>query len=101
MNLSEILFLRMIRRKLNRGGDGVAHHRPTTDRSYIDKLVYHVGPIGRKIPLAESPSSVRFHSNHPQKIRVNLWNLWAEKSCFGSFSAIATKAAKPSGISCF
>ena len=28
---------RMRRKKLNRGGDGDAHHRPTTERSYIDK----------------------------------------------------------------
>ena len=59
--------MRMIRKKLNRGGDGVSHHRPTTERSYIDKLVCHVGPIGRMIPLAESPFSVRFRSYHSQK----------------------------------
>ena len=55
----------MIRTKSELGGDGVSHHRPTTDRSYIDKLVYHVGPIGRWIPRAESPSKVLFHSSHP------------------------------------
>jgi hypothetical protein len=62
---------RMRRMKLNRGGDGDAHHRSTSERSYIDKLVCHAGPIGRMIPLAESPSSVRFRSNHPQK--KNFW----------------------------
>ena len=62
---------RMRRMKLNRGGDGVSHHRSTAERSYIDKLVCHVGPIGRMIPLAESPSSVRFRSYHPQK--KNFW----------------------------
>ena len=66
----------MRRMKLNRGGDGDAHHRSTTERSYIDKLVCHVGPIGRMIPHAESPSSALFRSYHPQGIRENLWNLW-------------------------
>ena len=66
MNYPEILLpLRMIRTKSELGGDGVSHHRPTTDRSYIDKLVYHVGPIGRRIPCSESPSKVLFHSSHP------------------------------------
>ena len=60
----------MIRTKSDLGGDGVAHHRPTTDRSYIDKLVYHVGPIGRRIPCAESPSKVLFHSSHPSVVLV-------------------------------
>ena len=32
--------------------------------------------VKRKIPHAESPSSVRFRSYHPQGIRENLWNLW-------------------------
>ena len=70
MNLSEILFLWMIRTKSELGGDGVSHHRPTTDRSYIDKLVYHVGPIGRRIPCAESPSKVLFLSSHPSVVLV-------------------------------
>ena len=56
--------------KLNRGGDGDAHHRPTTERSYIDKLVCHVGPIGRRIPCAESPSKVLFLSFHPSVVLV-------------------------------
>ena len=60
----------MRRMKLNRGGDGDAHHRPTTERSYIDKLVCHVGPIGRMIPRAESPSKVLFHSCHPNVVLV-------------------------------
>ena len=37
--LSEILSLRMIRKKLNRGGDGDAHHRSTSDGGRHDKRV--------------------------------------------------------------
>ena len=66
----------MIRTKSDLGGDGVSHHRSTTDRSYIDKLVYHVGPIGRMIPRAESPSKVLFPSSHPS-VRENPCHLWA------------------------
>ena len=45
--------------------------------------------VKRKIPLAESPSSVRFRSYHPQKeeFLINSWEF---------FLRCATKAAKPS-----
>ena len=64
---------RMKRRKLNRGVDGVSHHRYTTDRVGTDKTRLVVPNLSDvMIPLAESTSSVRFHSfiRKIRKIRV-------------------------------
>ena len=58
---------RMKRMKLNRGGDGDAHHRSTTDRVGTDKFICRANLSDVMIPLAESPSSVRFRSYHPQR----------------------------------
>ena len=88
---------RMRRMKLNRGGDGDAHHRSTFDRASTTNSFVGACPVKRMIPLAESPSSVLFRSFHPQrknfwlnfwinydnfcpiKIRENQCNLWKEK----------------------
>ena len=87
----------MRRMKLNRGGDGDAHHRSTFDRASTTNSFVGACPVKRMIPLAESPSSVLFRSFHPQrknfwlnfwinydnfcpiKIRENQCNLWKEK----------------------
>ena len=45
MNYPEIFLLRMIRTKSDLGGDGVSHHRSTSDKGRHDKRVYQCGPL--------------------------------------------------------
>ena len=63
--------MRMTRKKLNRGVDGVSHHRSTTDRVGTDKCICRANLSDVMIPQAESPSSVRFHSYHSKITQKN------------------------------
>ena len=74
---------RMRRKKLNRGGDGDAHHRSTTDRVGTDKCICRANLSDVRFRSRNRPPLSDFVRIIRKGIRANLWNLWAEKSCFG------------------
>ena len=88
---------RMRRMKLNRGGDGVSHHRSTTERVGTDKCICRA-----------NLSDVRFRSrNRPplsdfvriiRKESVQICGICGEEKEF--FLRCAMKAAKPSCLCC-